>query len=104
MSKILRLALVVSVLGLAFTLLPSAPASAHFNSIYLTADGLPTIRMDPDSEEGVTFYVQTPNGNARFMQIRPGGGHWEICTMTNMVPGNNLELDVNGYPLIHQED
>jgi hypothetical protein len=103
MSKILRLALLVSVLGLIFTLLPSAPADAHFNSVYFTAPGLPTIRMDPNALDGVTFYVQTANGDARFMEIHPAGGHWEICTMTSMSTGSALELDSSGFPVVHQE-
>jgi hypothetical protein len=86
-----------------FILLPGTPASARFNSVYLTGGSLPMIRMDPDEDGGVTFYVQTVHGDARFMQIRPGGGHWEICTMTNMTEGTNLELDGSGYPLVHQD-
>jgi len=103
MSKILRFALLVSCLGLILTLLPSAPASASFSAIcYVTAGGLPPIRMQADADGGATFYVQTPNGDGRFFQIRPGGGHWDITEMHDLPDGNGLELDADGYPIIHQ--
>jgi hypothetical protein len=102
MSKVLRFVLLISGLLLTFTLLPSKPARATFNSAYLTASGLPTIRLDPDSDGGVTFYVETANGDGRFFQIRPGGGHWEISSMHSLPTGNDLELDSNGYPIVHQ--
>lgn len=101
MSKILRFVLLAAIMTIAF--LPR-PAHATFNSVcYLTSPDLPTIRLQADGDGGVTFIVQTPNGEGRFMQIRPAGGHWEISSMHTLPAGNQLELDSAGYPIVHQD-
>jgi hypothetical protein len=69
----------------------------------ITANGLPTIRMQSDNEGGVTFYVETPEGDARFFQMRPAGGHWELHSMHDLPDGNALPLDPNGYPEVIQD-
>jgi hypothetical protein len=102
MSKILRYT--VLILGLTFILLSNAPAGASFSAVcYITSSTLPPIRMQADADGGATFYVQTANGDGRFMQIRPGGGHWEIITLTSLPGGSALELESDGHPLIHQD-
>ena len=103
MSKILRFVFLVAGLGLLFAFLPSAPAHASFNAVcYITASGLPPIRMQADSDGGVTFFVQTANGDGRFFQIRPAGGHWELAAMHDLPVGSALELDSDGFPIVHQ--
>ena len=103
MSKILRFVFVISGLALLLTLLPAAPAGASFHAIcYVTADGLPPIRLVPDADGGATFYVETANGDGRFLQIRPAGGHWEIHSMRSLPTGTALELDADGYPIVNQ--
>ena len=87
------------------TLAPSAPAHATYNSfctVTLTDATLPPIRLSPDGQGGVTLYSQTPGGDARFLQIRPGGGHWEISVMHSLPEGHGLELDSAGYPLVRE--
>ena len=103
MSQIRRFFLLVAALSLLFVVLPSAPAGAVFNAAYLTASGLPTIRLEPDSNGGITFYVQTTNGDGRFFTIEPAGGHWELSSLHSLPTGNDLELDSNGYPIVHQQ-
>ncbi len=103
MSKILRFVFLVSGLGLMLAFLPSPPAHASFNAVcYITASGLPPIRMQSDPDGGVTFFVQTANGDGRFFQIRPGGGHWEVISMHNLPEGSFLELDSDGFAVVHQ--
>jgi hypothetical protein len=98
------LVFVISGLALLLTLLPSAPASADFHAVcYISAGGLPTIRVEPDADGGATLYVQTSNGDGRFLQIRPAGGHWEVHAMHSLPTGNALELDSDGYPVIVQD-
>ena len=103
MSKRFGLFLLVAAMGLMLMVMPSAPAGAVFNADYLTAGGLPTIRLEPNSSGGVTLYSQGSGGDARFMEIVPGGGHWEVHSMTSLPTGNALELDTNGYVIVHQE-
>lgn len=104
MSKILKFIFLVSGLSLMLALLPSVPASADFHAVcYITADGLPTIRMQADADGGATFYVETANGDGRFLQIRPAGGHWEIHALRSLPVGTALDLDSEGYPVIMQE-
>jgi len=103
MSRILRVIFLVSGLSLMLALLPSAPANADFHAVcYISAAGLPTIRVEPDAEGGATLYVETSNGDGRFLQIRPAGGHWEIQSMHSLPEGSALELDSDGYPIVHQ--
>ncbi|HTG35245.1 MAG TPA: hypothetical protein VLB76_20185 [Thermoanaerobaculia bacterium] len=103
MSKILRFVFLTSVLCLMLLFLPSAPAHASFNAIcYITSGTLPPIRMQADEDGGVTFYVETANGQGRFFQIRPAGGHWEISSMHTLPEDTALELDSEGYPIVHQ--
>ena len=60
MSKVIRFVLLAAVLSIAF--LPR-PVHAAFNSVcYLTSGNLPPIRMQADGDGGVTFTVETPNG------------------------------------------
>src|SRR4051794_32665851 len=104
MSKILRFVFVISGLALLLTLLPAMPANASFHAIcYVTASGLPTIRLVPDADGGATFYVEAANGDGRFLQIRPAGGHWEIHSMHSLPTGTALDLDVDGYPVVIQD-
>ena len=104
MSRILRVIFLVSGLCLMLALLPSAPANADFHAVcYISAAGLPTIRVEPDAEGGATLYVETANGDGRFLQIRPAGGHWEIHSMRSLPTGNALDLDSDGYPVIVQD-
>ncbi|HEY0552866.1 MAG TPA: hypothetical protein VGG20_01265 [Thermoanaerobaculia bacterium] len=105
MSKVSRsFLLIIPVLALTFAFLPTAPAHATFSTTCaLTANGLPTIRMQGDSDGGVTFYVDTPDGAGRFMQIRPAGGHWEIHSMHDLPAGTALQLDDNGFPIVIQD-
>ena len=101
MSKVLRFVVLAAVLTVAFLPLP---AHATFNSVcYLTSPTLPTIRLQADDDGGVTFVVETPNGEGRFMQIRPAGGHWEISSMHTLPANSGLELDSAGYPIVHQD-
>jgi len=100
MSKIIRFVLLAAVLSIAF--LPR-PVHAAFNSVcYLTSGDLPPIRMQADGEGGVTFTVQTSTGDGRFFQIRPAGGHWEISSMHTLPANSGLELDSDGFPIVHQ--
>jgi hypothetical protein len=102
MSRILRYTFLI--LALTFILLPGPPAGASFSAVcYITSSALPPIRVQADTDGGATFYVETPNGDARFLQIRPAGGHWEVLSMTSLPSGTALELDSNGYPLVHQD-
>jgi hypothetical protein len=104
MSKMLRFVFLVSGLILPLALLPSAPASASFSAVcYLTSGDLAPIRITADADGGATFYAQTPSGDGRFFQIRPAGGHWEIISMHTLPDGTRLELDSDGYPIVHQE-
>jgi hypothetical protein len=104
MSKMLRLVLLVPALALILAFLPSAPAHASFNTTCsVTANGLPTIRMQGDADGGVTFYAETPDGDGRFFQIRPAGGHWELHSMHDLPDGTALQLDSNGYPIVIQD-
>jgi hypothetical protein len=104
MSKILRFVFLVTALSLMLALVPSSPAHASFSAVcYITSSSLPVIRMQSDADGGVTFYVQSANGDGRFLQIRPGGGHWEIHTMNNLPTSTALELDSSGYPVLIQD-
>jgi hypothetical protein len=104
MSKIVRFFCVAVGLVAMFFLLPAAPAHATFNATCsITANGLPTIRLQPDSDGGVTFYVETVNGDGRFFEMRPAGGHWEIHSMHDLPDGSALDLDANGYPVVIQD-
>lgn len=100
MSKVLRFALLAAVLAIAFI-----PRQAHatFNSVcYLTSGNLAPIRLQADGDGGVTFIVETANGEGRFFQIRPAGGHWEISSMHTLPADSSLELDADGFPIVHQ--
>ncbi len=104
MSKLLRFVLLVPALALILAFLPTPPAHASFaTTCTLTANGLPTIRMQGDDEGGVTFYVETPDGDGRFFQMRPAGGHWELHSMHSLPDGTALPLDSNGYPIVIQD-
>jgi hypothetical protein len=104
MSKLLRFVLLVPALALILAFLPAPPAHASFTTTCtLTANGLPTIRMQGDSDGGVTFYVETPNGDGRFFQMRPAGGHWELHSMHDLPDGTALPLDSDGYPIVIQD-
>jgi hypothetical protein len=105
MSKVSRFfLLIIPVLALTLGFLPAAPAHATFSTTcVITANGLPTIRMQGDTDGGVTFYVETSNGDGRFMQIRPAGGHWEIHSMHDLPTGTALQLDDNGFPIVIQD-
>ena len=100
MSKVLRYVLLAAAVAVAF--LP-IPAHATFNTVcYLTSGDLAPIRLQPDADGGVTFIAETANGDGRFLQIRPAGGHWEISSMHNLPGPASLELDSDGYPIVHQ--
>jgi hypothetical protein len=100
MSKFIRFALLISVVS--FTVF-SIPAHASFTAIcWITSGTLAPIRMQPDGDGGVTFYVETAHGDGRFFQMRPAGGHWEIISMHSLPKDSGLELDSAGYPYIHQ--
>jgi hypothetical protein len=99
MSKTLRFVLLAAILTIAFLPLP---VRATFNTVcYLSSGTLPPIQFEPDGQGGVTLVVETPNGEGRFMQIRPAGGHWEISSMHTLPAGNALELDSDGFPIVH---
>jgi hypothetical protein len=100
MLKVFRFVLLAAVLAVAFLPLP---AHATFNTVcYLTSGNLAPIRMQADADGGVTFISETANGDGRFFQIRPAGGHWEISSMHNLPGPTSLELDSDGYPIVHQ--
>jgi hypothetical protein len=104
MSRIMRFLCVALGLTAMLVLLPAVPAHADFNAVcYITASGLPTIRMQSDVNGGVTFFVETVNGDGRFFQMRPAGGHWEIHSMHSLPDGSGLDLDANGYPVVIQD-
>jgi hypothetical protein len=105
MSKVSRFFLLtLPVLALTLGLWPAKPASASFTTTCaITAKGLPTIRMQGDADGGVTFYVETPDGDGRFFQMRPGGGHWELHSMHSLPEGSALPLDSDGYPIVIQD-
>ena len=104
MSKLLRFVLLVPALALILAFLPTPPAHASFTTTCtLTANGLPTIRLQSDAQGGVTFYVETPDGDGRFLQMRPAGGHWELHSMHSLPDGSALPLDSDGYPIVIQD-
>jgi hypothetical protein len=104
MTKMFRYLLLTASLILTVALVSSAPAHANFTTTCaLTANGLPTIRMQGDADGGVTFYVETPDGDGRFFQMRPAGGHWELHSMHSLPDGTALPLDDNGYPIVIQD-
>jgi hypothetical protein len=104
MSKMFRFVLLVPALALILAFLPTPPAHASFDTTCsLSANGLPTIRMQGDAQGGVTFYVETPDGDGRFFQIRPGGGHWELHSMHDLPAGSAIDQDSNGYPIVIQD-
>lgn len=70
---------------------------------YILLQGLPKIRMEEMDNGDARFYVETPNGDGRFMEIRYGGSHIEIHAMKSLPAGNALELDAEGYPQIHKD-
>lgn len=105
MSKVSRFFLMtIPLLALTLGFLPASPAHAAFSTTCaITANGLPTIRMQGDADGGVTFYVDTPDGAGRFFQMRPAGGHWELHSMHSLPDGTALQLDDNGYPVVIQD-
>ena len=101
MSTLRRCLVLILALVLISILLPSAPAHASFvNICYIVSDGLPSIRIEGDSDGGATFYVETANGDGRFLQMRPAGGHWEIHMLRSMPDGAGMALDSSGYPAV----
>jgi hypothetical protein len=101
-----RYMLLTAGLILTLALASGAPAHATYTttcSVALTANGLPTIRMVGDAQGGVTFYVEAPDGDGRFLQIRPGGGHWEIHSMHDLPNDSAIPTDSNGYPVVIQD-
>jgi hypothetical protein len=100
MFKFVRFILLILIILVTF--LP-VPAHASFTAIcWITSGTLPPIRIQPDGDGGVTFYVETVHGDGRFFQMRPAGGHWEIVSMHSLPNDSALELDAAGYPYIHQ--
>ncbi|HEX4498312.1 MAG TPA: hypothetical protein VIE43_21725 [Thermoanaerobaculia bacterium] len=99
MSNFRRYLVLISASTLILAFLSGSPAQATFTTVcYITSSSLPSIRMQADPEGGVTFYVETPNGDGRFLQMRPGGGHWEIHMLHSLPDGTAMALDSEGYP------
>jgi hypothetical protein len=101
MSNLRRCLVLIFALTVIPIFLPSAPAHAAFiNICYITGDGLPTIRIEGDTDGGATFYVETASGDGRFLQMRPAGGHWEIHMLRSVPAGAAMDLDAAGYPTV----
>jgi hypothetical protein len=78
-----------------------------FNPVYQispASEPLPRLRFENNinNNGGLTIFSEGSGGDARFMEIVPAGGHWEIHTMTSLPAGSGLILDANGYPVIQQ--
>jgi hypothetical protein len=61
-----------------------------------------TLSLSIGTANGNSALVIT-SGGGRFMSIANGGGHLEVATYASLPEGTGLELDDNGYPVVHQE-
>lgn len=78
-----------------------------FNTIKLTAPGLPEIRFNANKDGGVTIYATAPDLSPdspgyRAITINPAGGHWEVSALKSIGAGTGWELDGDGRPVVQQ--
>lgn len=59
------------------------------------------IQLNVQSDR-LSLSAEGPNGNARFMELVDGGGHFEVATTRDNADGAGLELDGDGRVIIHE--
>lgn len=62
-----------------------------------------TLRIEPNDFGGIRLLAIGPQGDARFAEIKYGGGHLEIAFPANLPDGTGLELDAGRHALVHYE-
>jgi hypothetical protein len=72
-----------------------------------SAEGKPPLRFENttnagNGSPGVNVILEAAGGDVRIAGIADGGGHWEIHTFSHIPANQGIELDENGFPLVHQ--